>query len=233
MRPARRCGCVAGPCRCASRSGARAPRRTRGRTTDARSRRRRRPGAAATWPVVSTVAAPPELLEVEPVRVRERLGLEHARRRSPVARHDSSVQFIDPVQNRARVARTTYLWCISPSRVETPCVGKRSASISSGSVRGGAGSGSRPSSSCSITTRTSTPRRGGRAARTCGAPRSSARDADVVEGERASARVDSSAIRAPRPPPRSGRRRGACAPRSRRRRRAARAAAFLARFAAW
>jgi hypothetical protein len=52
--------------------------------------------------------------------------------------HESVVQFVDPVQT-AWPSRTTYLWCIRSGMPGMPQVGKGSASISSGFVRGGGG----------------------------------------------------------------------------------------------
>ena len=72
--------------------------------------------------------------------------------------HESSVQFVDPVQT-APASRTTYLWCM---RSGSPGIGRRGTRSSSridGSVRGGGGTGGRaPGLSSLKTMRTPTPR---------------------------------------------------------------------------
>ncbi len=57
--------------------------------------------------------------------------------------HESFVQFIEPVQTAAR-SRTTYLWCIRSGSPGIAFVSSGSASISSGAVRGGGGTGIGP-----------------------------------------------------------------------------------------
>ncbi len=52
--------------------------------------------------------------------------------------HESSVQFVEPVQTLA-ASRTTYLWCIRSGTPGIAFVGSGRASISSGFVRGGGG----------------------------------------------------------------------------------------------
>ena len=51
---------------------------------------------------------------------------------------ESVVQLVEPVQTDSP-SRTTYLWCIRSGMPGMPRVGKGSASISSGFVRGGGG----------------------------------------------------------------------------------------------
>jgi hypothetical protein len=54
--------------------------------------------------------------------------------------HESAVQFTEPVQTEA-LSRTTYLWCMRSGTPGIAAVGKGSASIASGFVLGGGGTG--------------------------------------------------------------------------------------------
>ena len=56
---------------------------------------------------------------------------------------ESSVQLVDPVQTDSP-SRTTILWCIRSGTPATPRVGTGSASIASGTVAGGGGTGIGP-----------------------------------------------------------------------------------------
>ena len=58
--------------------------------------------------------------------------------------HESSVQFVEPLQTASR-SRTTYLWCIRSGQPGMPTVSNGSDSIRSGSVFGGGGTGGRSS----------------------------------------------------------------------------------------
>ena len=60
--------------------------------------------------------------------------------------HESSVQFIDPLQTDVP-SRITYLWCIRSGQPGTPTVANGSCSIRLGSVCGGGGTGTRRSRS--------------------------------------------------------------------------------------
>ena len=59
--------------------------------------------------------------------------------------HESSVQFVDPLQTASR-SRTTNLWCIRSGHPGTAAVSNGSDSTRLGSVLGGGGSGGRRSS---------------------------------------------------------------------------------------
>ena len=63
--------------------------------------------------------------------------------------HESSVQFVDPLQTASR-SRTTYLWCIRSGQPGTAAVSNGSDSIRSGSVFGGGGTGGRSSTSSTL-----------------------------------------------------------------------------------
>ena len=54
--------------------------------------------------------------------------------------HESSVQFVEPVQTEAP-SRTTNLWCMRSGMPGIPRVGTLSAAMSSGFAFGGAGTG--------------------------------------------------------------------------------------------
>jgi hypothetical protein len=54
--------------------------------------------------------------------------------------HESAVQFVDPVHTE-RSSRTTYLWCMRSGTPGIGAVGNGRASIASGSVRAGGGTG--------------------------------------------------------------------------------------------
>ena len=57
--------------------------------------------------------------------------------------HESSVQFVDPVHT-ASPSRTTNLWCMRSGMPAIPRVATGSASIASGVVSGGGGTGIGP-----------------------------------------------------------------------------------------
>ena len=63
--------------------------------------------------------------------------------------HESSVQFVDPLQTASR-SRTTYLWCIRSGHPGTAAVSNGSVSIKLGSVFGGGGTGGRSSTSSTL-----------------------------------------------------------------------------------
>ena len=57
--------------------------------------------------------------------------------------HESSVQFVEPPQTAAP-SRTTNLWCMRSGMPAIPRVSTGSASIASGAVSGGGGTGIGP-----------------------------------------------------------------------------------------
>ena len=71
--------------------------------------------------------------------------------------HESSVQFVDPVQTEAP-SRTTYLWCIRSGMPAMGFVGTESRAMSSGAVCGGGGTGIGARKSALYISRTATPR---------------------------------------------------------------------------
>ena len=71
--------------------------------------------------------------------------------------HESSVQFIEPVQTSS-ASRTQNLWCIRSGIPAMPRVSTGNASIASGRVSGGGGTGIGPGWSTLYTSRTRTPR---------------------------------------------------------------------------
>ena len=63
--------------------------------------------------------------------------------------HESSVQFVEPLQTESR-SRTTYLWCIKSGQPGTAAVSNGNDSTRSGSVFGGGGTGGRSSTSSKL-----------------------------------------------------------------------------------